>query len=142
MNKEKLKAQLIIDEDKVPHAYQDNLGFWTIGVGHLIDKRKGGGLSNNAMDFILNEDIDKKYAGLIDSLPWVKNLDDARQNVLLNMSFNMGVAGLLKFIKTLDYIKHGQYARASKEMLNSTWAEQVGDRAKRLSKIMETGVLP
>lgn len=142
MNREKLKAQLIIDEDKIPHAYEDSKGFLTIGVGHLIDKRKGGGLSNNAIDYILNEDIDKKYAGLIDSLPWVKTLDDARQNVLMNLAFNMGVGGLLKFVKTLEFVKQGNYKAAASEMLRSTWSKQVGDRAKRLSKTMETGVLP
>lgn len=141
MNRDKLKAQLIIDEDKRAAAYQDKLGYWTIGVGHLIDARKGGGLSNNAINFILEEDIDKKYAGLIDALPWVKTLDDARQNVLVNMSFNLGVAGLLKFAKTLDYVRRGEYKKAADEMLDSTWSEQTGDRAKRLSKVMETGVL-
>lgn len=142
MNRDKLKAQLIIDEDKIAHAYEDSLGYLTIGVGHLVDKRKGGGLSNNAIDYILNEDIDKKYAGLIDALPWVRTLDDARQNVLINLAFNMGVAGLLGFTKTLAYIKRGEYKKASIEMLDSDWSKQVGDRAKRLSKIMETGILP
>lgn len=41
------------DEGRVPHAYQDHLGYWTIGVGHLIDKRKGGGLTPDEVDYLL-----------------------------------------------------------------------------------------
>ena len=32
-----LKARLRLEEGEVLHAYQDSLGWWTIGVGHLID---------------------------------------------------------------------------------------------------------
>ena len=39
----KTVEQLRRNEGEVLHAYQDHLGFWTIGVGRLIDKRKGGG---------------------------------------------------------------------------------------------------
>jgi lysozyme len=93
------------------------------------------------MDFILEEDIDKKQAGLHDALPWVATLDDARQNVLMNMAFNLGVAGLLEFTKTLNFVKRREYEKASVEMLDSDWAKQVGERAKRLAKVMKTGVL-
>ena len=54
------------------------------------------------------------------------------------MAFNLGVEGLLKFQNTLAFVEHGQYKEASKEMLNSLWAEQVGDRAKELAQMMET----
>lgn len=39
-----IKKQLIRDEGNVPYAYSDSLGYLTIGVGFLIDKRKGGRL--------------------------------------------------------------------------------------------------
>jgi len=142
MNRAKLKSQLIVDEGRVASAYKDSLGFLTIGVGHLIDRRKGGKLSDAAIDFILDEDIDKTYATLTDALPWVQQLDDARQNVLLNMAFNLGVGGLLKFKKTLEHVKAGRYGAAAVEMLQSDWAKQVGSRADRLSIVMELGRLP
>ena len=43
------------DEGRVRHAYQDHLGYWTIGVGRLIDQRKGGGLSEDEIDYLLTE---------------------------------------------------------------------------------------
>jgi lysozyme len=35
-----IKQQLIRDEGVVPCAYQDHLGYWTIGVGRLIENEK------------------------------------------------------------------------------------------------------
>ena len=57
------------------------------------------------------------------------------------MAFQLGVQGLLKFAKTLDYVRRGEYKKAAEEMKKSTWADQTWDRAKRLSKVMETGIL-
>lgn len=48
-----LAAQLKAEEGRVPHAYQYHLGYWTIGVGRLIDKRKGGGLTPYEVDYLL-----------------------------------------------------------------------------------------
>lgn len=139
MDKNKLTKELRRDEGVVPHAYQDHLGYLTIGVGRLIDKRKGGGLSDDEIDYLLSNDINRFEKQVIDALPWYGKLDDVRQRVLVNMAFNMGIAGLLGFKNTLAMIERGDYAGAAKGMLASKWATQVGDRAKRLSKMMETG---
>jgi len=141
MDRDKLKAQLLIDEGYKGAAYTDSLGILTIGIGRMIDSKRGGGISKDEALYLLSNDIDSVNAKLNEALPWFKSLDDARQNVLLNMGFNLGVPGLLKFQKTLDCVRHGDYKKAAAEMLNSTWADQVGDRAKRLAKTMETGVL-
>ena len=134
-----IKKQLIHDEGDVPHAYQDSLGYWTIGVGFLIDKRKGGRIPEPVIDFWLQYEIREKRSELIASLPWFTKLDDARQGVLLNMAFNLGTTGLLSFKKTLALVESGKYSDAAKEMLNSRWANQVGKRADRLSRQMQTG---
>lgn len=55
-----LTKQLRRDEGEVLSAYQDHLGYWTIGVGRLIDKRKGGGLTSEESDYLLGNDIDKR----------------------------------------------------------------------------------
>lgn len=139
MDKKQLTKELRRDEGVVPFAYQDHLGYWTIGVGRLIDKRKGGGLSDAEIDFLLSNDIDRFEKQLIDALPWYGRLDDVRQRVLVNMAFNLGIAGLLGFKNTLAMVERGDYAGAAKGMLNSKWAAQVGERAKRLATMMETG---
>lgn len=139
MNRDKLKEELTRDEDDVPYAYQDSLGYWTIGIGHLIDKRKGGKLSDAARQFIFNEDVDEAVADLDKALPWWRDMTDARQRVLVNMRFNLGLAGLLGFKNTLAMMQKGDYEGAAKGMLNSKWATQVGARATRLSKMMREG---
>jgi len=70
---------------------QDHLGYWTIGVGRLIDKRKGEGLSAEESAYLLSNDIEKRDKELQKRLPWAVKLDDARYGVLLNMAFQMGV---------------------------------------------------
>jgi lysozyme len=135
-----LRDQLIRDEGDIPHAYQDSLGYWTIGVGRLIDGRKGGGLSKEERMFLLDNDIKAKSAELFERIPWATKLDDARQGVLLNMAFNLGVPGLLKFKNTLAMVHAGEYEAAAKAMLQSLWAKQVGARATRLAEQMRTGI--
>ncbi|MNQ43060.1 Phage lysozyme [compost metagenome] len=131
--------QLKRDEGIEKSAYIDSLGYLTIGVGRLIDAKKGGGLSNEEIDFLLMNDIRSKESELSNKVKFYNKLDDARKGVLLNMAFNLGVGGLLKFKNTLRLVEIGDYKSASVEMLNSTWARQVGSRAKRLSKQMLTG---
>jgi len=132
--------QLTRDEGTVLHAYQDHLGFWTLGTGRLIDKRKGGGITQEESVYLLNNDIEKRTAALKASLPWTGSLDAARFGVLLNMSFQMGVEGLLAFKNTLSMVRQGQYAQAAIGMLNSKWAGQTPERALRLADQMKTGV--
>lgn len=137
---DKLTAQLRRDEGQRPLAYQDHLGYWTIGVGRLIDSRKpGAGLRPDEIDYLLRNDINDRVAALTKALPWFVKLDEARQGVLLNMAFQMGTAGLLAFRQTLGLVRDGKYTEASEQMLKSKWAEQTPARAKRLSEQMKTG---
>lgn len=134
-----LIKELRRDEGVIPHAYQDSLGYWTIGVGRLIDKRKGGRLTDEEIDYLLMNDIKECVEDLDKNLPWWRSLSDARRRVLVNMRFNLGMAGLLGFKNTLKFVETGQYKRAAENMLLSKWAKQVGQRANRLSKMMENG---
>ena len=136
---EKIVKQLIRDEGKVAHAYYDSLGFLTIGVGHLIDARKGGTLPDFIITTLLEHDIEKHGNELFAALPWAKNLDPPRRAVLINMAFNLGVKGLLGFANTLAAVKDGAWANAAHRMLQSKWADQVGARATRLAEQMRTG---
>ena len=137
---EQLTAQLRRDEGQRPLAYQDHLGYWTIGVGRLIDSRKpGAGLRPDEIDYLLRNDIADQVAALQRALPWFAKLDQARQGVLINMAFQMGTAGLLAFRSTLSHVAAGRYNEAATQMLQSKWAEQTPARARRLSEQMKTG---
>ena len=137
---EKLTEQLRRDEGVKPAAYQDHLGFWTIGVGRLIDSRKpGAGLRPDEIDYLLRNDINDRVSALQRALPWFDRLNDARRGVLVNMAFQLGTAGLLGFKSTLALVERGQYAEAAEQMLKSKWANQTPARAKRLAEQMKTG---
>jgi lysozyme len=138
--KEQLVKQLRRDEGERLSAYRDHLGYWTIGVGILIDDRKGGAITPEESAYLLNNRIEDRMQALEKALPWVKDLDEARLGVLLNMSYQLGVKGLLGFKNTLEMIRKGQYQEAADGMLQSLWAQQTPQRALRLSEQMRTGV--
>ena len=115
--------------------YKCPTGHLTIGYGHNLEN----GISKEAAEFILQEDLARAERAVKNSFPWWWKLDDARQFVLVDMAFNMGLAGLKGFKKMLAAVEQGDYQTAAKEMLASKWAVQVGRRAVELSKIMQTG---
>lgn len=135
-----LAQQLRRDEDVRASAYQDHLGYLTIGVGRLIDERKGGGLRPDEIDYLLANDIKDREEALSAALPWFKDLDPVRQGVLLNMAFQLGTAGLLAFKQTLRLVSEGNYADAALQMVQSKWASQTPERATRLAKQMKDGI--
>lgn len=135
MDRKTLVAELSRDEGRRLMPYTDTVGKITIGVGrNLTDV----GISESECDMLLADDIDRTITWLDAKLPWWRELDSVRQRVMVNMAFNMG-GGLLAFVDTLDAMKRGDYAAASKGMLDSKWARQVGARAMRLAEMMTTG---
>lgn len=136
MNAVRLAQDLERDEGFVPHAYQDSLGIWTIGIGRLVDRRKRGGITRDEALILLHNDIARHWEELTTDLPWLEDAPEAVQEVLANMAFNMGVPGLLNFTKTLALLQAGNYTAAADEMLQSKWAGQVGARADRLAAMV------
>lgn len=140
------EVELVRDEGEKLHAYQDSLGYWTIGVGRLIDARRGGGISREESRYLLNNDIDRVERQLREQAPWVSRLNQARQHVLHNMAFQLGVgveggtSGLLGFRRTIAAIRAGRYDDAAVYMLQSKWGrEDSPARALRMAEMMRTG---
>lgn len=134
-----LIEQLISEEGEVLHAYNDHLGFATIGVGRLIDKRRGGGITQEESRYLLSNDVAKITNAVEKALPFYSQLNDARKAVIVGMAFQMGVAGLLGFKNTLQLVRLEKYKEAGDGILNSLWAKQTPERAKRMAKQMATG---
>jgi len=133
---DKLHDDLRRDEGCVRHAYEDSEGFLTIGVGRLIDQRRGGGLSDGEIALLLGNDIARVVADLDARIPWWRDLPDGVQRGLANMAFQLGIFGLLKFRKTLEHLKAGNYAAAATEALDSKWARQTPARAQRVAALL------
>jgi lysozyme len=135
--------QLRRDEGIRYEPYLDSRGISTVGCGHnlVADPLPGETypLTDARVDQILKDDVARIWGKLQADLPWVKSLPDVIAGVLTNMSFNMGVGGLLGFKNTLVFVENGEYSAAADEILRSLWAKQVGARATRLAEQLRTG---
>ena len=138
-----LIQELRRDEGVRYEPYNDTKGIPTVGVGHNLVAGPLPGwtypLTDSQVNGLLAADLQNVYTDLTNTLPWWLYLDDVRQRVIVNMAFNLGIGKLLGFVNTMAAIRKGQWALAAQGMLNSAWASQVGDRAKRLAHMMETG---
>lgn len=136
MNAERLAAQLTVDEGRRARIYVDTVGKVTGGVGRNLTDRA---FSDDEIDLMLRNDIKGVEQDLDRRLPWWREMSEARQNVLANMCFNLGIDRLLGFVNTLAFMKAKRYDAAAAEMLDSKWAKQVGARAIRLAAAMRKG---
>jgi lysozyme len=136
-----LAKDLEVDEGRVPYAYKDSLGYITIGVGILIDKRKGGKLYPEEIDFILANRIKRVLpdAQVEAWYPAVAN-DPVRLAAVLNMHFQMGSGVDEEFVNSFKAIGARDWKRAAANLRLSKWARQTPNRAARVIKMIETGV--
>lgn len=136
MNKEDLVKLLIKHEGLKLKIYQDSVGKWTIGCGRNLSDI---GITEDEADLMLMNDIDRSIYDLNFHLPWWQTLDPVRQMVMVDMTFNLGIFGLLTFKNMLAATKVGDYTEAARHLLQSKYAEQVGERAIELALMMKEG---
>jgi lysozyme len=142
-----LEAELRRDEGVRYWPYKDTKGIQTTGVGRNLQAKPlpanwAYPLSDAQVTQLLEQDIADTLANLDRNLPWWRSLDEVRQRCVANMAYNLGIGKLLGFKNALGAMQRGSYAIAAAAMLNSAWAAQVGARAQRLAKAMETGTMP
>ncbi|MBU1230604.1 MAG: glycoside hydrolase family protein [Proteobacteria bacterium] len=131
MNARRLSAELLRDEGLRLKPYRCPAGRLTIGVGRNLEDR---GITEEEALVLLDNDIRSFWAQLEAALPWLMQAPEEVQEVLVNMCFNLGLAGLLRFTQTLAHLQAGRHGAAAAEMLRSRWAGQVGPRAERLAQ--------
>lgn len=136
MNKEELTEQLARHEGLRLKPYRDTVGKLTIGIGRNLEDK---GISELEALIMLDNDVMEFAEEVSRNISFFSKLDDARQNVLVNMAFNMGIGGLLSFKNMLAECERKCFNHAETEMLNSKWATQVGSRARELGRQMRTG---
>lgn len=128
----------------VLNAYPDPLTKadpWTIGLGSTGADIKQGTVWT-AEYAVARRDM--MIADIIDhcavNFPWWNAIDDVRQDVFVNMGYQMGWQGLLKFTATLAAEARGAFETAAADMRASLWDRQTHVRAERLAAQMESGV--
>lgn len=162
MDKQKLMTQLEIDEGLRLYPYKCTAGRWSIGIGRnfednpfsidelifigikgrtfesILEELNKKGISRGDALYLLENDVDKVYAQLKKQFSWFEFKPDIVQRVMSNLCFNLGLGRLLGFTKTLNAIKNDRWEIAAKELLNSKFAIQVGERANRLADALRS----
>lgn len=145
---ERLQEQLILHEGLREYPYEDTEGYLTWGVGRNIDAnpltqdevifllRYG---REEAIYYCLEKDIQKAKEDCNSLYSYFNKLCPVRKRVLIDMAFNLGRSRLSLFKRMEAALDNRDYEEAAKEMLDSKWAKQVGQRAIRLADMMATG---
>lgn len=158
---------LEFEEGRRARAYKDHLGWWTIGIGRLIDPRKGGRitpeeeailiandptrkpgqwrdwvLTDPEIDMLKLNDIER-FVSAISTWPAWKAVGDnvARKVALTSMAFQLGIEGLADFKNSLAMVEQRRFSDAADNFLLSKWAKQTPARAKRVTDMIRTGRL-
>jgi lysozyme len=132
---DKLENMLIRHEGMKLKPYRCTAGKLTIGIGRNIEDN---GITEAEARMMLRYDIEAAKTPLL-KYKWFTELNLARQDAIINLVFNIGLPRFLKFKKTIAYLQAKDWEGAATEMMNSTWAKQVGDRALELSAIILEG---
>lgn len=135
---------LMYEEGYKAKAYYCSEGYPTIGIGTVLGP-KGTPLkyytltvSKSVAKAFLREEINR-LLDVLRSYPWFTSCNEARKAILVSMAYQMGEKGLLTFKNTLTLIERGEYDKAADNMMQSKWAKQTPNRAKRHAEVMRTG---
>ena len=132
MDINKIKRNLVFEEGLKLMPYTCTAGKLTIGVGRNIEDR---GISEDTAMQMLEEDIDIILGELKVAIKHFDEYPEDVQFTLVDLAFNLGLPKLLTFTLTLKYLEEGlqtgNYTKAAVELMNSAYAKQVPNRARR-----------
>ena len=143
-----VKDFLELNEGNENTPYQDTLGNWTVGIGHYIGKtlperfKNADGtpktLTDNQVKILFEKDY-KEHKEDAARLPMYSQLDNKGKQALIDLTFNMGneVFNENKWPKFFAALQNKDLKTAAKELKNSKWYDQVGDRAPRVIKLIK-----
>lgn len=154
-----LASALRVDEGEKLTIYQDTLGYWTVGIGHLLTKQASktaaisvldklvgrstkGTITKAESEAIFKQDKDKLESQVLANTtlkPIYISLSSIRKQAVLNMVFQMGLASTASFKNSLTLIANGSYSVAKANLLKSKWASQTPNRAARVIDTLVTG---
>ena len=120
-------------------AYKCPEGYWTLGIGRNVDPENGIGLSDEEVNYLLENDILRVMQELASEYPWFSDLDDVRKDAMIDIAFNLGATRLRGFRRALAAMEAANYKEAATEFLDSRWAKQVGTRALEVTDMIASG---
>ena len=143
---EELNKQLTFEEGRKLKKYKCTAGHWTIGIGHNLDAKPKmrewlipDTITDKECDAIFIVDIQDTVESLTKAYPNLRALTPARRDAVLNMAFQMGTAGVMKFKKMLAALDDKGWQRAKAMALDSDWVTKTPKRAARVANQLMTG---
>ena len=143
--------RLAFHEGCVLKVYKDGLNYDTIGVGRCLDKNPltpeekracgdlSQGITKNAAYMLLRNDVRRCEEQLRKNIPFYTSLEVERQYALLDICFQQGINGLLKYKKMLKAMEEKNFKLAEKECLDSNYHRQTKSRCERIAHLIGTG---
>ncbi|MGL2694791.1 glycoside hydrolase family protein [Helicobacter pylori] len=130
---------LIVDSEGFsPFIYTDKTEHPTIGYGYNLSVYSYDGERITKAYGLLTDVLKENYKALL-SYGWYKNLDAMRRMVILDLSYNLGLNGLLKFKQFIKAIEDKNYALAVEGLQKSPYFNQMKKRASRNMEILKLG---
>lgn len=137
-----MKERIKQDEGFMSYVYKDTMGHATVGYGfrtNCLTKDElalNGGkyqpMSKEVASKILDLKLEKLVPQVFKAFPWLRSKEPKVVEVVVEMSYQMGVDKVKEFKKTLNFIKKDEYEKAYVEGLISSWAKQTPTRAKKV----------
>ena len=122
-------------EGCVTKPYYDSEGILTAAYGRNLEAVP---FSQDEMDLMFRNDLQRAIKGA-ESFSAYESLNRSRRGVLIEMTYQMGVAGVNKFKKFLAAAEQQEWQQAHDEMLDSKWHDQTPERAQELAGIFLGG---
>lgn len=126
-------------------AIPDTGNTWSIGYGRNDGTIKKGQTCTQAEAdawFTFDLAVATQRAMAAITLPYWDKLNEPRKATLIDMSYELGGAGIMGFTKMLQAIRAEDWKTAAMEGYKSLWAEQVPHRAAEDMLILVTGEWP
>lgn len=136
LNDNEVMSEIKRDEGLRLKPYYDSVGLLSLGYGRNLQAKP---ISQAVADLMFIEDYQEAKANVKKALPWITILSPNRQSALIQMSFNLGINGLLGFKNMIRLMQAGDFRLAAEAGLDSKWAQQVPSRAKRIMGLVEKG---
>lgn len=133
---ESLRLVVYDDATGLPLKQGDTIkGHPTIGYGRSLDL---DGITPVESGILLRNSLVVRHTYLL-RFDWYLSLNEARRAVVLDLSYNVGVAGILKYERMIKAIRANDFIRAGEE-INDPQSTVVAWRRKELADVMTIGV--
>ena len=128
-----LKSMIKHHEGKRLEVYKDTVGKDTIGYGHLVKPGEdfSKGITDQQADEMFDKDFEHHVQGAR-TTPGYNLADQKRKQAMVDLAYNMGPNWHKKFPKFSAAAKSGDWKTAAKELQNSKWYTQVGNRGRTI----------